>query len=759
MEIKEQLEKIKDQLSPFRSFLEKMGRDIERSFRAINDGYFEAALTNVGIITEDILKDVWRKEKISGIPLKKTIEQLTVAIKRKIEIDRLVDDYINDIQKARNRAAHGEKVLIDDCIETLRKLPTILDWYKKAYLNDEYIVETFLCPECNHRVREDWKNCPFCGVILKKERMNCFFCGEEVEEEWKNCPHCGNTLKTKIETVKGVRSESATFFVGKKLGKFEVRSIIGRGAMGVVFKVWDNIEEDFKAIKMVPHAIAFDHLAFNSLKKEVKAASKVIHPNVVKVMGLEATDMTYFIVMEYIEGETLGQKLAESPDEKLNEQDVIRYMSQIAEGLNEAHKRGVVHLDLKPQNIMVKKSGEIKILDFSISYQMTQSVTVLTGQHFSTGTLPYMAPEQLSKKFGKIDKQTDIWGFGATMYHLLSGKIPYENREQIVNDDESAFDIQHISEPTENFIKKCMEKNRKYRYKNMGEVIEALHLINKDIHKSLHSTQANSSDIKLELPSKKPKKNEQYLMEETLKHQREDEIQPVNSHNAQRVGKSVDISKNINLAISQLYELDERIKSRKKGNDTKENISIQSEQPTITTEEIEFKAPLKFVSLRSTSQIVSHNQAKLMVIRKGFFEKSWNPKGSFVNQFELIKMSGDSVVIDHSTGLMWMQAGASERLSFNEGQEYIQFINEKKYGSYNDWHLPTIEEGASLLMDKTGNQKLYINPIFSEIQGWIYTGDKEQGKVVWIINFITGSITRDFLNSGFIRPVRGHKKF
>jgi len=269
----------------------------------------------------------------------------------------------------------------------------------------------------------------------------------------------------------GAKSQNAEIFIGKKFGKYEVKEKIGQGAMGIILKVWDTLEDVYKAIKMVPPELSFDRLSFIQLKKEVNASSKISHPNVIKVMGLEEFQGLYFIIMEYVNGVTLADKLADSSDGKIEEEIVLEYMKQICLGLKEAHENGVIHLDLKPQNIMITVNGKIKILDFSISHQITKSMTMLTGQNLSTGTLPYMAPEQLLRKFGRVNEQTDIWGLGATMYHLLSGEVPYDDREQILNMDDEPYELEEVSNKTKEIISGCMAKDRKVRFININDVL------------------------------------------------------------------------------------------------------------------------------------------------------------------------------------------------------------------------------------------------------------------------------------------------
>ncbi|NIM17151.1 MAG: protein kinase [Candidatus Aminicenantes bacterium] len=273
--------------------------------------------------------------------------------------------------------------------------------------------------------------------------------------------------------ITGIPKYMPDTLVGQRLGKYQVREIIGRGGMGVVFKVWDTLEDQAKAIKMVPPELASSPLAFEELKREISLASGIVHPNVVNVLSLEAQDGQYFIVMEYISGESLEKKIARVEDRKLPEAEVIRIMKKAAEGIIEAHGKNVIHRDLKPRNIMVSADGQVKILDFGVSHRMTRSMTELTGWG-ATGTWPYMAPEQLSNNFGRENQQVDVWGFGVTMYQLLSGEVPFKDRQQIVDLKENPFPLEGISKKTSRIVMKCLQKDREKRYQDMREVLEDL---------------------------------------------------------------------------------------------------------------------------------------------------------------------------------------------------------------------------------------------------------------------------------------------
>jgi formylglycine-generating enzyme required for sulfatase activity/predicted Ser/Thr protein kinase len=313
---------------------------------------------------------------------------------------------------------------------------------------------------------------------LRKELMN-----EYVASFFKNTDQLGGQISASLSKLILMTERSFIKFrkpeelTGTQLGKYVIREKLGSGGKGVVFKVMDTLEEREKAIKMIPPRVADSPLAFKHLKKELNTAACIIHPNVVKVLGLEEHDGHFFIVMEYIEGKNLEQILAESSTGKLEESKVIDIMQKIAKGLLEIHKKNVIHRDIKPANIMVTPENQVKILDFGISYQVTRSMTELVGEHQWQGTWPYMAPEQLSTRYGRENKQVDIWGFGVTMYQLLSGEFPFTNKDQIKDIDENPYELEDVSPETKKIVMKCLEKDMKKRFIDMEEVLAALKAI------------------------------------------------------------------------------------------------------------------------------------------------------------------------------------------------------------------------------------------------------------------------------------------
>lgn len=174
------------------------------------------------------------------------------------------------------------------------------------------------------------------------------------------------------------------------------------------------------------------------------------------------------------------------------------------------------------------------------------------------------------------------------------------------------------------------------------------------------------------------------------------------------------------------------------------------------------------IQLRSSYQILSENEVGLMLEKKNFFSQkySWNPEisnpdGDFKNQYESKNINGDEVVIDYATELMWHHSGSSYRMTYEKAKNWINNINSNGYAGYHDWRLPTVEEGASLLESSKKSGGFYIDPVFSERQIWIWTGDKFGSVGAWIVDFNHGDVSvvrYDHLDKGnFVRPVRSVK--
>jgi serine/threonine protein kinase len=205
--------------------------------------------------------------------------------------------------------------------------------------------------------------------------------------------------------------------------------------MGEVFLAEDTRLERKVAIKMLPAKSIDDEQARRRLFREAKAAATLDHPNICAIHEVNEDSDCVFIVMQYVEGETLGQKLLES---SLTTDEVLDIGIQVAEALSEAHSRGVIHRDIKPQNVIVTPRGQVKVLDFGLA-RMTQSErpsdpearteTQLTEEGYIVGTVAYMSPEQLRGVL--VDSRSDIFSLGVLLYECAAGSPPFTGNSNI----------------------------------------------------------------------------------------------------------------------------------------------------------------------------------------------------------------------------------------------------------------------------------------------------------------------------------------
>ena len=212
-----------------------------------------------------------------------------------------------------------------------------------------------------------------------------------------------------------------------RLGIYDVLTLIGSGGMGEVYRARDSRLGRDVAIKILPAAMTADADRVARFEREAQLLASLHHPNIAAIFGLEVTGGLTALVLEFVGGETLADRLRRGP---IAPRDAIALARQVAEGLDAAHERGIVHRDLKPANVIVTPEGVVKILDFGLakssdtasSDALTHSPTMLgpTGDGVLLGTAPYMSPEQARGK--SVDKRTDIWAFGCVLYEMLTAR-------------------------------------------------------------------------------------------------------------------------------------------------------------------------------------------------------------------------------------------------------------------------------------------------------------------------------------------------
>jgi len=258
--------------------------------------------------------------------------------------------------------------------------------------------------------------------------------------------------------------------IGKIVSHYKIIERIGGGGMGVVYKAEDTKLKRIVALKFLPPAFATDPTTKERFIHEAQSASALQHSNICTIHEIgETEDGQMYIVMDYYEGETLKLKIEKG---KLKIDESMDIAIQIAQGLYEAHQKGIVHRDIKPANIIVTDKGEIKILDFGLAKFKGQTKITKTGS--TLGTVAYMSPEQARGE--EVDYRTDIWSLGVMLYEMLTGELPFKGDYDqalvysILNEKPEPL---HDDTPIElaTIIEKCLEKNPAERYQNVDEFI------------------------------------------------------------------------------------------------------------------------------------------------------------------------------------------------------------------------------------------------------------------------------------------------
>ena len=204
-------------------------------------------------------------------------------------------------------------------------------------------------------------------------------------------------------------------------GRYQVVRQLGAGGMGSVWLAEDRqLDNKLFAVKMLPSILVANKRAYRQLKDEALVAMKLVHPNIVQIRAFEENNGNPFLVMDYIEGQTLDDYLAEKG--RLTEDEALRILKPIAAALDYAHGQGVIHRDVKPANVMIRNDGQTFILDFGIAREIQETMTRVTGK-LSSGTLLYMSPEQLNGEPPKPAQ--DVYSFAAMLYECLNGEPPF----------------------------------------------------------------------------------------------------------------------------------------------------------------------------------------------------------------------------------------------------------------------------------------------------------------------------------------------
>ncbi len=263
-------------------------------------------------------------------------------------------------------------------------------------------------------------------------------------------------------------------YVGKRIdGRYEIIEIIGVGGMAVVYKAFDNIDHRIVAVKILKDEFLANEEFRRRFKNESKAIAVLSHPNIVKVYDVSYGNMIQYIVMEYVEGISLKEYIEQQG--KINPREAIYYVTQILRALQHAHDKGIVHRDIKPQNIMLISDGTIKVADFGIArFSRSETRTMTDG---AIGSVHYISPEQA--KGSHTDAKTDLYSVGVMLYEMLTGILPFQSDNavsvalmQLQNDPVKPREINpDIPVGLEQIIIRAMQKNQSDRYQSASEIL------------------------------------------------------------------------------------------------------------------------------------------------------------------------------------------------------------------------------------------------------------------------------------------------
>ncbi len=322
--------------------------------------------------------------------------------------------------------------------------------------------------------------------------VKCSKCQHENPEDTLYCGKCATPLKSpeEISFTKTLITPPPALHKGSTVaGKYKIIEELGRGGMGVVYRAEDTKLKRTVALKFLPPNLADTAELKERFLIEAQAAAALSHPNICVIHEVGDTEEIPYIAMEYVEGETLRDKIKKT---SLKTEDALAIMNQLAAGLAEAHRKGIIHRDIKSANIMVTDKGQAKVMDFGLA--KLREGSSLTKSQTTLGTVAYMSPEQAQGE--QVDKRTDLWSLGVVFYEMLTGELPFKGDRDvsvihsIIHEDPKSVKQWKppIPEELQKVIVRALKKNRDARYGTAEDIL-------KDLRKYGETLQAEAAGV------------------------------------------------------------------------------------------------------------------------------------------------------------------------------------------------------------------------------------------------------------------------
>ena len=329
--------------------------------------------------------------------------------------------------------------------------------------------------------------------------------------------------------------------IGQTISHYKVTRTLGSGGMGVVYEAEDTLLGRRVAVKFLPEAMAQDSQLIERFQREARAASALNHPNICTIHAIEQHGGQHFIVMELLEGQTLGQVMTRQP---FTVDKLLPMAIQIADALESAHAKGIVHRDIKPANLFVTARGQVKVLDFGLAQIGTTEIFPpgatdskmdtmagggLTSPGSTVGTVLYMSPEQARGQL--VDARTDLFSLGTVLYQMASGKTPFQGDtsavifDAILNREPVPMSVENPAAPAQfgHILAKLLEKDRTLRCQSATELKTDLNRLKRDLESGNKQAASSSESKNGAAKSSSSTKSVAVLYFENLSGVREDE--------------------------------------------------------------------------------------------------------------------------------------------------------------------------------------------------------------------------------------------